>query len=68
MNEQNIVSLRVQTAQVWTEVYLSPVVESKTAVLSATWELSRASIVNLYMMFGDRELTEPITVFGPNVT
>lgn len=48
--------------------YISPVVASKTAVLSATWELSRASIVNLYMMFGDRELTEPKTVFGPNVT
>lgn len=28
---------------------------------------SRPSRVNRYSVFGDRELTEPITVFGPNV-
>lgn len=37
------------------------------AVLSGDWELSRASTVKTYRMFGDRELIEPITVFGPNV-
>lgn len=44
----------------------SPVDDSISALFSTPWELSRASTVKTYLMFGDRELTEPITVFGPN--
>lgn len=45
----------------------SPVEDSKAAELSVCWELSKASTVNTYLMFEDKELTEPNTVFGPNV-
>ena len=41
--------------------------ENKVALPSGPWELSSASITNLYSTFGEREFTEPITVFGPNV-
>lgn len=41
--------------------------DSTVAAFNASWELFRASSVNVYMTFADRELTEPSTVFGPNV-
>lgn len=44
----------------------SPVNDAVVALPSVCWELSRASIVKTYIVFGDRELTEPITMFGPN--
>lgn len=35
--------------------------------LSTAWEASRASTVKIYATSWDREVMEPITVFGPNV-
>lgn len=45
----------------------SPVDASKVALVSVPWESSRAVTVNVYRVFGDRELTEPNTMFGPYV-
>lgn len=45
----------------------SPEEDAKVALASAAWELSSASIANIYSTSGEREFTEPITVFGPNV-
>lgn len=44
---------------------VSPVDDSTDAVLSF-WEPLIASTTKLYMTFGGSEVTEPITVFGPN--
>lgn len=53
--------------QTQTRTCTSPVEYWTPAELSGCWVSSRASIVNTYVLSGDRELTEPNTVFGPNV-
>lgn len=45
----------------------SPEDQTKVALVSGAWELSSASTANIYSASGERDFTEPITVFGPNV-